>query len=39
MLPKLDCSLNDARAHTDGDRLIVTTGKVQRPGDGPAVVS
>jgi hypothetical protein len=30
MLPKLDCSLNDARAHTDGDRLIVTTGKVRR---------
>ena len=30
MIPHIDCSLCEARAHTDGDSLIVTTGAVRR---------
>jgi len=30
MLPQTDCSLREARARTDGDLLIVTTGRVER---------
>lgn len=29
-LPAVDCSLHDARVHTDGDQLIARTGCVQR---------
>jgi hypothetical protein len=30
ILPQIECSLATANAHTEGDRLIVCTGKVQR---------
>ena len=29
-IPQIDCSLREARARTDGNRLIVGTGRMQR---------